>query len=79
MINFRETIRNIATISPSSIGVLIIIGGWEPIYQLLLLFKVVNSTFSGFFITLGIILSQRLKISPEILDHYTWQYSSASK
>ncbi len=57
MSNFRETIRSIATISPSSIGVLLIIGGWEPIYQLLLLFKAVDSTFSGFFITVGIILS----------------------
>lgn len=47
-------VSNIVAISPRSIGIFIVIGGWEPIYQILLFFKVVEPTFSGFFITVGI-------------------------
>ncbi len=54
MINLREVLSNVVAISPRAIGILIVIGGWEPIYQLLLLFNIVEPIFSGFFITLGI-------------------------
>ncbi|MBN24620.1 MAG: hypothetical protein CL578_06175 [Alteromonadaceae bacterium] len=54
MINLREVLSNIVAISPRSIGIIIVVGGWEPIYQLLMLFNVVEPTFSGFFITVGI-------------------------
>lgn len=48
---------NIATISPRAIGFLIIIGGWEPIYQILKLFHLVGDYFNGFFIILAVVLS----------------------
>jgi hypothetical protein len=52
----RVLLSNIATISPRSIGFLIILGGWEPIYQILRFFNIVGDDFSGFFIVLGIAL-----------------------
>ncbi len=52
----RTFLSNIATISPRSIGFLIIIGGWELIYQILRFFNIVGDDFSGFFIVLGGIL-----------------------
>ncbi len=55
MVKIKIWLRNIATISPRSIGYLIIIGGWEPIYQLLRLVDIVGSEFSGFFISVGFI------------------------
>jgi len=57
MKTIKTYLSNIATISPRAIGVLIIIGGWEPIYQVLRLFKLVGDEFSGFFITISLIIS----------------------
>jgi hypothetical protein len=57
MKTIKTYLSNIATISPRSIGYLIIIGGWEPIYQILRLFKLVGEGFSGFFITASLIIS----------------------
>ena len=53
----KTYLSNIAIISPRSIGFLIIIGGWEPIYQVLRLLKLVGDDFSGLFITTGLIIS----------------------
>lgn len=53
----KTYLSNIATISPRSIGFLIIIGGWEPIYQILKLFHLVGDNFNGFFIILAVVLS----------------------
>ena len=55
MVKIKIWLRNIATISPRSIGYLIILGSWEPIYQLLRLVEIVGSEFSGFFISVGFI------------------------
>lgn len=51
----RTLLRHIVAISPTSLATLIIIGGWEPIYQLLRLFNVVGPVFNGFFISLGVV------------------------
>ncbi|WP_019027771.1 hypothetical protein [Colwellia piezophila] len=53
----KTYLSNIASISPRAIGFLIIIGGWEPIYQILKLFHLVGDDFNGFFIILAVVLS----------------------
>ena len=57
MEKFKTYISNIAWISPNSIGYFFIIGLWEPIYQLLRLFKLTGNEFSGLFIVSGFFIA----------------------
>ncbi len=57
MRKIKTCLSNIAVISPRSIGCLIILGGWEPIYQLLRWFKLVSDGFNGIFITTAIVIA----------------------
>jgi hypothetical protein len=57
MISVKTLLSNIAAISPRSIGILIIVGGWEPIYQILLMLGVLGPELSGFFIIAALICS----------------------
>lgn len=57
MRKIKTCLSNIAVISPRSIGYLIIVGGWEPIYQVLRWFKLVSDGFNGVFITAGTVIA----------------------
>ena len=57
MNKIKTCLSNIAVISPRSIGYFIIVGGWEPIYQVLRWFKLVSDEFNGVFIAAGAVIA----------------------
>ena len=55
MQKIKTCLSNIAAVSPRSIGYLIIVGGWVPIYQVFRRFEIVGEELSGVFLTAGIV------------------------
>lgn len=53
----RLLLSNIAAISPRSLGVLIVMGGWEPIYHLAVMLGIFGPGLGGFFILSAIVCS----------------------